>query len=388
MEEDTNFSEPTNLSTTSSTEEPVLHQRMVSDATDEEENLQSQPKTTESNEQLPDWPTTPFNNYNEEIYAQLELLQQEIKKKDDKIDELQEHITTLETVHLQSKKKRRLSNDELEQQVSNSKDEEILRLQNEVQKLKEKLGEPVDQADTGTQIDEENNHNKPMNTDIVKLIEEKLNTGLNAIKINVNQLIENKLNTIIEPNTNETNSNKIQNYANVVGKNQNSVTSDFRTIMMANRNEELAEETEKKRRSNNLIIHGKDESAEGDDKVFVENLIKELETSSVVIKQIDRIGQQSDNKNRPIKVTLKNEEERDKILDNLRNLKGKSLYKGVSVTPDYTQHERMLVKEFYEKAKLKTVEEESNETNYIWRVRGTPKNGLSLKRLSKVNQTK
>ena len=117
-------------------------------------------------------------------------------------------------------------------------------------------------------------------------------------------------------------------------------------------------------------------------------MIKELETSSVVIKQIDRIGQQSDNKNRPIKVTLKNEEERDKVLDNLRNLKGKSLYKGVSVTPDYTQHERMLVKEFYEKAKLKTAEEESNEKNYIWRVRGTPKNGLSLKRLSKVNQTK
>jgi len=291
-------------------------------------------------------------------------------------------------VHLQSKKKRRLSNDELEQQVSDSKDEEILRLQNEVQKLKEKLGEPVDQADTCTQIDEENNQNTPMNTDIIKLIEEKLNTGLNAIKINVNQLIENKLNTIIEPNTNETNSNKIQNYANVVGKNQNSVISDFRTIMMANRNEELAEETEKKRRSTNLIIHGKDESAEGDDKVFVENLIKELEISSVVIKQIDRIGQQSDNKNRPIKVTLKNEEERDKILDNLRNLKGKSLYKGVSVTPDYTQHERMLVKEFYEKAKLKTVEEESNETNYIWRVRGTPKNGLSLKRLIKVKQTK
>ena len=274
---------------------------------------------------------------------------------------------------LQSKKKRRLSNDELEQQVSDSKDEEILRLQNEVQKLKEKLGEPVDQADTGTQIDEENNQSTPMNTDIVKLIEEKLNTGLNAIKINVNQLIENKLNTIIEPNTTETNSNKIQNYANVVGKNQNSVTSDFRTIMRANRNEELAEETEKKRRSTNLIMHGKDESAEGDDKVFVENLIKELETSPVVIKQIDRIGQQSDNKNRPIKVTLKNEEERDKVLDNLRNLKGKSLYKGVSVTPDYTQHERMLVKEFYEKAKLKTAEEESNEKNYIWRVRGTPK---------------
>ena len=50
---------------------------------------------------------------------------------------------------------------------------------------------------------------------------------------------------------------------------------------------------------------------------------------------------------RPMKVTLKNEEERDKVLNNLRNLKDKTLYKGISITPDYTQNERLLVKEFH-----------------------------------------
>ena len=262
-------------------------------------------------------------------------------------------------------------------------------MQKEIDKLKKKLGESVE-ANNSNQNNEGTNQNAPRvsaDTDIVKLIEEKLNNGLTAIKVNVNQLIEEKINTIIEPTSIETKLNELRSYANVVGKSQNSnsVPNDFRAMMMANRNEELAEETEKKRRSTNFIIHGKHESTEADDKDSVDNLIKELQISSVVIKQVERIGQQSDNKKRPIKVTLKSEEERDKILNNLRNLKGKDNYKGVSVTPDYTQNERILVKEFYEKAKLRNTEEESNETNYIWRVRGTLKNGLSLKRFSKAN---
>ena len=36
-------------------------------------------------------------------------------------------------------------------------------------------------------------------TEIIKLIEDKLSSGLIAIKENVNQLIENKLNTITKP---------------------------------------------------------------------------------------------------------------------------------------------------------------------------------------------
>ena len=80
------------------------------------------------------------------------------------------------------------------------------------------------------------------------MIEEKLNNGLTAIKINVNQLIEDKINTIIKPTSIETKLNELRSYANVVGKSQdsNSVPNDFRAMMMANRNEELAEETEKK----------------------------------------------------------------------------------------------------------------------------------------------
>ena len=262
-------------------------------------------RTTETNE-LPDWPSSPFD---EGVNARLELLEQELKKKDAKIDQLQEHILKLETELplLLGKKKRRLSNDELEQQVSDSKDETIQRLQKEIDKLKEKLGESVD-ANNSNQNNEGTNQNAPRrtDTDIVKLIEEKLNNGLTAIKVNVNQLIEEKINTIIEPTSIETKLNELRSYANVVGKSQNSnsVPNDFRAMMMANRNEELAEETEKKRRSTNLIIHGKHESTEANDKDSVDNLIKELQISSVVIKQIERIGQQSENKKTTIQIYI------------------------------------------------------------------------------------
>ena len=135
-----------------------------------------------------------------------------------------------------------------------------------------------------------------------------------------------------------------------------------------NKNEELAEETETKKRSNNLIIHGKEEVEVNDDKLFVDNLIKELQISAIAIKQVERIGQKSDTSStmkRPMKVILKNEEERDKVLSNLMNLKGKTLYKGISFTPDYTQNERLLIKEFHKKAKLKSTEEDYNNVNYI-----------------------
>ena len=86
------------------------------------------------------------------------------------------------------------------------------------------------------------------------MIEEKLNNGLTAIKVNVNQLIEEKINTIIEPTSIETKLNELRSYANVVGKSQNpnSVLNDFRAMMMANKNEEPAEKKRDKKEINQL----------------------------------------------------------------------------------------------------------------------------------------
>ena len=69
-------------------------------------------------------------------------------------------------------------------------------------------------------------------------------------------------------------------------------------------------------------------------------------------------------------------------MSNLFNLKGKNMYKGISVTEDYTISERQMIKNFTSKAKERN-SAESDDTDYVWKVRGTPKNGLVLKRFKK-----
>ena len=81
-------------------------------------------------------------------------------------------------------------------------------------------------------------------------------------------------------------------------------------------------------------------------------------------------------------LVLSSEFDKDRVLQNLTNLKNQASFKGVSITEDYTAAERTLLKEWRDKAKAKNDDEET-ESNYIWRVRGTPKNGLMLKRFLK-----
>ena len=176
-------------------------------------------------------------------------------------------------------------------------------------------------------------------------------------------------------------------YASVVGSNQAEDISgtNFRAIMLATKNEELAEETEKKRRAHNLIIHGKVELSVDDDRNFVSNLIKDAAIGLIKIQQVERIGIIKQDKIRPIKLVLANQDDKEKILNNLRNLKGNDLYKSISVKEDFTFNERLIIREFTKKANEEN-EKESADSNYIWRVRGSPKNGLTLKRFIKPSK--
>ena len=90
-------------------------------------------------------------------------------------------------------------------------------------------------------------------------------------------------------------------------------------------------------------------------------------------------------KNRPIKVVVNTEEERNSILSNLRNLKGTPESKTISVTEDYTITERRMIKDWSDKAKEKN-KNESSDSKLVWRVRGSPKNWMRLKRFLKPTQ--
>ena len=223
---------------------------------------------------------------------------------------------------------------------------------------------------------------------LIKMIEDKLNSGLQVIQTNVKSLIDEKLNNPHSHQQNMAESSEAkQTYANAAGSVKSSHPRELRSIMLENKNEELAEETDRKTRAKNIIVHGKLEVEDAEDKDFAEDLLKELQIGAIAINQIERIGQKPETEEgtgkRPIKLTLKSEEDRDKVLDNLRNLKGKSQYKGISVTADYTYSERQLIRDYRDRANLKNDKEEE-KSKHVWRVRGTPKNGLSIKRIKKV----
>ena len=50
-------------------------------------------------------------------------------------------------------------------------------------------------------------------------------------------------------------------------------------------------------------------------------------------------------------MVLNSEEDKENVLKNLRNLKDKSPYKGISITEDFTYNELIFIKEFNEQAK-------------------------------------
>ena len=161
--------------------------------------------------------------------------------------------------------------------------------------------------------------------------------------------------------------------------------------MEETKNSELVEEKEKKLRSQNLIIHGVEESS-GDNKddaiksddIYINNFIAALKVTSTA-KSASRIGLPAQGKNRPMKVVINIEEERNRILSNLRYLKDIPEYKTISVTEDYTITERRMIKDWSDKANEKN-KNESPDSKFVGRVQGSPKNGLRLKRFLKPAQ--
>ena len=109
--------------------------------------------------------------------------------------------------------------------------------------------------------------------------------------------------------------------------------------MSENRNEQLVQERERRKRSTNTILHGVrvvDKNEESNDKVFVTAL---LETIGISIKQesIIRLGKPDPNKNRPIKLRMNSVSEKKKVMSRLPNLNNAEYrLKKMNVTDDYT----------------------------------------------------
>ena len=218
------------------------------------------------------------------------------------------------------------------------------------------------------------------------MIHNKLSEGMRTI--------DKKLNDVVT--SNKTYAEKVKE--SVIGcPNQHSTTvnspnnaeNDFRAIMKDARNEELVQEQERKERSRNLIIHGVPELKEENDSIKKKSHDEEFVT--IFLTKIDialkplaihRIGKPS-NRDRPIKVIMNNEQEQINIMRNPPKLKdADEQFKKLRITDDFTIEEREEIRKWVQKAELKNNEEGENK-RYIWCVRGTPKNGLSLVKITR-----
>ena len=80
---------------------------------------------------------------------------------------------------------------------------------------------------------------------------------------------------------------------------------------------------------------------------------------------------------------MASEADKDTIMARLGNLKNaEDVYRKVSIRDDYTLEEREMVREYVKKAEAKNASENTQE----WKVRGTPKTGLRLVRITKRQQ--
>ena len=327
----------------------------------------------------------------EDYKATIKDLREELRKKDDRINELREHILSLETEQpLNSKKRKKLSSVG-EMEMSEEIIKEMYDKDLKIQKLEQKNEElrAAFHIQDGGEVNTKNKQDET--SDIIKLIEEKLSSGLESIQTNVIKLIDDRMSDKGPENTQtrQTTTVSKQTYASAAGK--NNVSGNLRTIIMATKNEERTEEADRNRRATNLIVYGVNESnvdSEEEDVKFAKGLVKDLQIGIVDIKSVERIGHQTTNlqKIRPLKLVFKTVDEQQKVLNNLRNLRGNDEYKKVSIKEDYTVNERDLIKEYVNQAKAQNAIEEANNTNIVWKVRGSPKNGLILKRFIKERE--
>ena len=314
----------------------------------------------------------------------------------DTIDELRKIISRLETEisgmkkaeemrksdDERSMKKRKLREDDYEnvkedlslQKKVDDLTEKLAKQDKELFEAREKIAESeyTDQSETA----DDKITNKDFFEKVSTLFESKMKAFENRFD-EMEKKMEKNTKSYSEAVTKTTSSNVQDNVTN------------FRGIALAAKIEDINEENDKKNREKNIIIKGKQEVDEMDDKAFLESLIKELCIGAVHPTSVMRIGTKVEGRNRPIKVIFKSTDEKYKLLNNLKNLKGKELYKTISVTHDYTFNEREVLNNFLRQAKEKNELDTTENKDYKWKVWGSPKNRLFLKKvkMSKVGNS-
>ena len=228
------------------------------------------------------------------------------------------------------------------------------------------------------------NINMSFNNNLSNDIQMLVNRRFDKIEENIDRIISRKLEEKVFESTVTKLTDAVEqnrSYASSLRANPE-VVNNFESIIRSTKNNELIQEKEREKRA---AIYGINEESDEqrDLKEHDNNFIYSfLDVIGISLRpnQIIRLGKVSETGKRPVKIVMNNSADKDSIMARLGNLKNaEPIYKSLSVRDDYTIEERELIKEWVMKADNKNKE---NNTQ-AWKVRGTPKNGLRLVKITK-----
>ena len=217
--------------------------------------------------------------------------------------------------------------------------------------------------------------------ELVSSMETILKDHVSQIETKIDKMIEKKLEAIV-PAVAADGSPEQQG---VSTKGVLKVPEELRKIMQDAKNDDKVEESEQAKRAPNFIIHGAEEFGDDEesmkklDNEYIGDILKHLGLAAKPDSVI-RIGDPKKSNSRPIKVTMKTKVDKQSVMSRLNRLKGtEETFGKISITDDFTQSEREMIKNWSTKAKAKS----TADKEYVYKVRGDPKNGMRLVRFKR-----
>ena len=151
----------------------------------------------------------------------------------------------------------------------------------------------------------------------------------------------------------------------------------IRNILQSEKEKEKNEKEDQEQRERNIIIYRVEESSDTDpenrknhDANFFEALCNNaLKTGTVKTKQIIRLGKKNETNKRPMRITLEDKNDREKIMKNAKNLaEAEPMFKNISICNDYNKEEREKIRNSVEAAR----ELSKNDPHFTYKVVGPP----------------
>ena len=260
-----------------------------------------------------------------------------------------------ERIKILEKEPIRAKNNALNYDITNSFQEENVRLR------RQDIRRPPEQSTEKQEAGDLKKRYDTRSSDV-----DQVDSGISIDMESLNQVIEKKIDRLIDE--------KLQQ------KQFRSSCEEFPRITSANKMKEYPDIREADNRERNVIIHGLKEDDRINDHSQITEIFEATNTKYAPLS-ICRLGSKKVDKIRPILLRMESSQQKEELMSKLwmlKNLKQKNL----SITNDYTLNERHIIKKYVEEANARNT---NGTKDYIWKVRGTPKEGMRLIKIAKQN---